>query len=240
MNKVLIIIAITLVLIIFILAILGGILWFYLFSQDDSEDDKTKEEIKVSLEITEEVISKETDDLIIDVRYPKTNNKKIDQKIDDLIQTEINNFKKGIIDPMEGFPSGIYITYIISNKDPLSIIFNVSTYPSGAAHPVSNTNVFNYDLEEERRMENKDIFKGNYLEVLSEICVEELIKKLEPDEFTIDWIYNGADATEENYEHIALTEDGIIVIFEQYQVATYALGKQSIEISSSEISEILK
>lgn len=238
MNKSLIIIVAVLI----ALALLGGVFLAYLFFQDSPENNKETKETKASLEISEEKIEEETDDLIVSVRYPKTNNKKINQEIDNLIESEIDNFKESIMDPIEGLASGIYISYIVSLNSPtiLSIIFDISIYPSGAAHPVSNTNIFNYDLDKERRIDNKEIFTGNYLDVLSEICTERLIEKIEPDEFMINSIYSGAGPTEENYEHIALTENGIVVIFEQYQVAAYVLGKQSIEILASEISDVLK
>ncbi|MBU3942800.1 RsiV family protein [Patescibacteria group bacterium] len=235
---------ITIITAIILLALAGGGYLAYLYFQDNPiEKEEIKiEETKTSLEITEKRIEEETDDLIINVRYPKTNSEKVNQEIDNLIQLEINNFKESILDPIEGLSSGIYITYITSLNSPhfLSIIFDISLYNSGAAHPISITKVFNYDLNEEKRIEAKNILTNNYLEVLSKICIEKLIKKIEPDEFMLETINNGAGPLEENYQNIAFNENGLVVIFEQYQVAAYALGKQSIEISNSEISDILK
>lgn len=228
---------------IIILALASGGYLVYLYFQNNSPKEEIKtEETKTSLEITEKRFEEETEDLIINVRYPKTNNEKVNQEIDNLVQLEINNFKESILEPIEGFSSGIYITYIISLNSPhlLSVIFDVSLYNSGAAHPVSITKVFNYDRNEERRMQAKDIFTDNYLEVLSKICTEKLIEKIQPDEFMTEAINNGASPLEENYQNIAFTEEGIVVVFEQYQVAAYAMGKQSIKIPFSDISEILK
>ncbi len=221
----------------------GGFLAYLYFQNNPKEKEETKiEEIKTKLEIVEKRFEEETDDLIINVRYPKTDNEKVNQEIENLIELEINNFKESILDPVEGFSSGIYITYITSLNSPslLSIIFDISLYNSGAAHPVSITEVFNYDLNQEKTIEAKEVLTDNYLETLSKICVEKLTEKIQPDEFMTDTINNGAGPLGENYQNIAFAENGLVVIFDQYQVAAYALGKQSIEIPFSDISEILK
>ncbi len=236
MNKIIIVILV-------ILLILGVVVGFLFYSHFfSSKDDKIENKVKV--EIVEKQIEEETDLFVIDIKYPlvsKSNDKDINEKIEGLIQQQISDFKGSVdsSEQMEGFANGLYITYEVSLNTPsiISIIFDVSVYFSGAAHPVSYTRVFNYNLEKDEPIES--IFEGSYLETISDYCIEELVNKIEPDEFMEQWIYSGAGPTEDNYKYVAFGEEGLVVIFDQYQVAAYALGKQFVEVPYNEIKDLL-
>jgi len=126
----------------------------------------------------------------------------------------------------------------------LSLEFQISSYYAGAAHPNTSTEILNFRLAPSMRLEIHDLFKrsSNYLEVLSDYCVEDLHKQ-QPQRWhdpvarieelktrKDDWILRGAGPRPRNFERISLRRHGIVVHFDPYQVDCYASGKYEVSI----------
>ncbi len=127
----------------------------------------------------------------------------------------------------------------------ISTLFYEFYYFSGAAHPNNSNFSVNYDLENNREIKLSDLFTGDYLKVLSGICITEISKtKKEYDpEFDIkndEWLQKGAGPDEINFKVFNITKEKFIITFPTYQVASYAEGPQRVEISYDNLKEIIK
>jgi hypothetical protein len=127
---------------------------------------------------------------------------------------------------------------LISGHPILSIVFNGSGY-FGGAHPYSWHHTINYDLSSGQLMALADLFHASspYLQTISEYC----IRDLSTGEHYVfdDFAEDGAAAKEENYADWAITPRGLLIIFEEYQVAPYAAGPQYVLIPYDILSEMI-
>jgi hypothetical protein len=117
----------------------------------------------------------------------------------------------------------------------LSIWFDIGFYSAGAAHPGSYSWTLNYDLHTGSVLALADLFKPDvpYLETLAAYSKQVLNEKgvlLFPD---------GADPLEENYRNWNATPDGLLITFDEYQVAPYAAGSQQVTVPYSELAALL-
>ena len=136
-------------------------------------------------------------------------------------------------------------TVLYSDSRIVSTLFYELDYFAGAAHPSNNNYSFNYDLEKNKEITLSDIFQGNYLKLLSEICIEEISKsKKDYDaEFNTaddEWLNSGAGPDEKNFKVFNITKDKFIITFPTYQVASYAEGPQTVEIPYDRLTTIIK
>lgn len=235
------------ILVLAVIVIGGGL--FYFIKNKDSETMSQLQQLSAETEI----IKEEGEDIkyILDVNFPKIvgmNNEAMEsrtnQDIKDYVLEFIKNFKEGT-GKMELFGEmkhGFYSDYavLLLTNTLLSIRFTNSEYFSGAAHPNSLTQVFNYDITDGELIELTDFFKpeSNYLEVISEFAENELLEKFkEENELLKEMIKSGTAAKAENYEKVGISEDGLIIIFDPYQVAPYALGPQEVKIPYENLKE---
>ena len=114
-----------------------------------------------------------------------------------------------------------------------SFKFDFSFYADGAAHPGLNSLTLNYDLGQGKELELTDLFLPNvtYLEAISKYCIAELSKQ----PFFDSSSSNGAQPTPENYRNWNITPDGLVITFDEYQVAPYAAGPQQVVVPYSEL-----
>lgn len=151
------------------------------------------------------------------------------QKLDEMVQKEIavfrDEFTRGPIVEVST-NSFLEVTYaVISQYDDIwSIKFFYSFYNNGAAHPGDFNHTINYDLGAGRELALGDLFLpgSNYLESISNHCLNELRKQPYSDSFTI----TGAEPTLENYRNWNITPEGLMITFDTYQVAPGAAGPQ--------------
>ena len=214
--------------------------------------DEPVEAPKLTYETVE--FDEETDSYIIDIEYPQFSNaENVNEVIKEKVMNGIDMFHEEI-DIMELNPedlgeffigkNGYYVMYDVSlyTDDIISIAFYESVYWSGAAHPMSYTETFNYDVKENRELGLLDFFVPDTLfwEAISSVVVPKIKQKLYEDEFVEDeWIDDGAGPEPENFHQFTLTEDGFVFHFDPYVVAAYAAGPQRIEVPFSELYAIL-
>lgn len=133
------------------------------------------------------------------------------------------------------------LTYVITrpSKRYLSVIFTAHTY-WGGAHSNWNSEVYNFDLETGERLKNSDIFIGNDLDIAR------LRKKLGnlAKEQDIDWLFLSEDmrAMFDDVEKIelgatkvALTSQGLVFIFDPYEIASFAKGTVTLLIPADDV-----
>ncbi len=112
---------------------------------------------------------------------------------------------------------------------------------TGGAHGVSNRYFYNYDLQNGTLLKEEDIFIEGYEETLADILRHNLVAQ-NPETQVLDDLYQ----TEYDVEKIVpnnnfyYTEDGIIYVFNPYEIAPYAYGETEIMISNAELQPLLQ
>jgi len=163
-------------------------------------------------------------------------------ELKDIVQKEIDAFKKNLADmqPTPGVGSSSFdVRYEqVSQKGNFwSLKFNIEGYTDGAAHPYHYTITVNHDLQNDKDITLDDLFQSNsnYLQTLSDYSKKELSKR----DIGFDGFEQGADPTPDNYHNWNIADDGLIITFDEYQVAPYAAGPQTVKIPFSELSQML-
>lgn len=173
-----------------------------------------------------------------------------DQRVQDfntylkqLVQNEIDGFKANTVanastPPILGGSSfEMQYTLLGQRGDIWSIQFTVFFFADGAAHPGHYSISVNYDLANGREVRLDELFlpTANYLQTISDICKAELSTR----DIGFDGFSAGADPTPENYTRWNLSNEGFLVItFDEYQVAPYVAGPQTVTIPVSQLQDI--
>jgi hypothetical protein len=162
----------------------------------------------------------------------------IAQKIQKRLGTFLSDMVSWQVPPeMKDQASEFDINYQIFNNQQgvVSILFFQFIYYAGAAHPNTNFFVMNFDLNTQKEIQLSDLFQPGsaYLAALSSASEKQLSKK----DFPL--FKDGYAPLETNFQNWNLRQDRLILNFEPYQVAAYAVGPQTVEIPLSELKAIL-
>jgi len=119
----------------------------------------------------------------------------------------------------------------------LAVMFEVVGY-FGGAHPGSRHVPLNFDLAEGRPLALAELFRpeADYLQAIADYSIQELLK--DPEILFTDF-EQAASPSPENYQVWAITPQGILIIFEEYQVAPYAAGPQFVVVPYSALETLL-
>jgi hypothetical protein len=203
----------------------------------------------------------------IAVEYPQLtgsvdpNFEKFNQTVRSLITKKVADFKKEMTpsadepapdeaneSAAESLGSDINISYtvVLAKDDLISIEFTVSSYSAGAAHPNSYTEVVNFDLKNGKPLKLADLFLpgSKYLQTLATYCIQALKKQAKEQGADAmlddDWIQKGAAPELTNYDNWNITNKGLGITFDPYQVGPYAAGPQHVLVPYSALKEIIK
>jgi hypothetical protein len=149
------------------------------------------------------------------------------------VQSAVDQFKQDLsMASVTPIAAGSYfsLTYALTSPPGnfLSLRFQVEGYTDGAAHPYHYTTSFNYDLEAGQELSLAQLFLPgtDYLKTLADYCSAELGKR----EIGFEMFSAGAEPTPENYAVWNLSTEGLVITFNEYQVAAYAAGPQEVTI----------
>jgi hypothetical protein len=203
----------------------------------------------------------------IAVEYPQLtgsvdpNFEKFNQTVRSLITKKVADFKKEMTpsadepapdeaneSAAESLGSDINISYavVLAKDDLISIEFTVSSYSAGAAHPNSYTEVVNFDLKNGKLLKLADLFLpgSKYVQTLATYCIQALKKQAKEQGADAmlddDWIQKGAAPELTNYDNWNITNKGLGITFDPYQVGPYAAGPQHVLVPYSALKEIIK
>lgn len=112
-----------------------------------------------------------------------------------------------------------------------SIRLETLGYVSGAAHPYQIHYAFNFDLERGKDVALSDLFLSgaDFLGTLSKYCAAQLsTRDIDFKDFS-----QGADPTPDNYKVWNIAPEGLLITFDEYQVAPYAAGAQTVTVPYS-------
>ena len=137
----------------------------------------------------------------------------------------------------DGFAFDVQYSLVGQQGDFWSIKIDAMGYSDGAAHPYHYSLTVNYDLDQGREVTLDEIFlpNSNYLQKISEYCKAELGAR----DISFDMFAQGADPTPENYQHWNVSTEGLIITFDEYQVAAYAAGPQVVVIPFPELQGLI-
>lgn len=149
-------------------------------------------------------------------------------------QNEADRFKSDVLasatTPPIAFGSSFEVNYTLIGQQGgiWSFKFDNSYYFDGAAHPGSYSITVNYDLENGRALNLPDLFipGSNYLQIISNYCKAEILTR----DAAFESFIGGADPHPENYARWNLSNEGLTITFDEYQVAPYAAGPQKVVI----------
>lgn len=165
------------------------------------------------------------------------------QAAGEIVQNQIDSFKQMLGD-MSVTPivasSGFYLQHALLSPpgNILSLKFEISQYADGAAHPFGYSITMNYDLERGQELGLEQLFLPgtDYLQVIADYCQAELKKR----DIGFDTLFTeGATPTPENYRNWNITANGLLITFDQYQVAAYAAGPQMVVIPYGALQDII-
>jgi Protein of unknown function (DUF3298) len=164
-------------------------------------------------------------------------------KMTNLVNNEIDFFKKNVseipVDPNFAVSSlDVKYMLLVQTGDIFSLKFDFSFYSAGAAHPGLYSITVNYDLGQGKELALSDLFlpNSNYLQVISSYSITDL-KRQNPE--MDDSFLGGAAPTPENYHNWNVTNDGLMITFDEYQVAPYAAGPQKVIVPYSELQAVI-
>ena len=166
------------------------------------------------------------------------------KKVDDLIQGEIEYFRKNILAQISISPvsTGSFFdakyTVVFQNGELWSLKFDFMGYADGAAHPYHYSITFNYDLEHGKKLSLDGLFRpdSDYLEAVSSYCIFDLSKR---DIGFYGGFEQGAEPTPENYRNWNITPNGLMITFDEYQVAPYTAGAQTVIVPYEELQKVI-
>lgn len=120
----------------------------------------------------------------------------------------------------------------------LSLKFDIQTYYTGAAHPADVSQTANFDLQQGMDLSLADLFvpDADYLTAISKYCIGQLSTR----DIGFEGFELGATATPENYRNWNITADGLMITFDEYQVAPYAAGPQTVVIPYRELAQLIQ
>lgn len=123
----------------------------------------------------------------------------------------------------------------------LSLRFDSSEYIAGAAHPNNETRIVNYDTERHLLLGTIDLFASGTpaMTHLSDSARRILKERFRDDgeEYFQTHIVPGSAPTYENFREVGITPEGLLVIFNPYQVAPYARGTVEVFLPFSDMNE---
>jgi hypothetical protein len=120
----------------------------------------------------------------------------------------------------------------------LSLKFDIQTYFTGAAHPGDTSQTVTFDLDQGRDILLEDLFvpDADFLAAVSRYCIDQLNTR----DIGFQGFELGATADPGNYRNWNLTRDGLMITFDEYQVAPYAAGPQTVVIPYRQFAQIIR
>lgn len=174
---------------------------------------------------------------------------KINANIDAQINGIISDFKSNLADEhstaskKKGYgTSSLDISFVEEKhstlQNTISFSLNGSTYYDGSAHPVSVVQTFNYDTRSGDSLSLRDLF-GPFnaaIQVISDDSTRVLKSGLSNGDPDVDaQIMDGAGPDESNFAAFLLADKGLIIKFDQCQVASCSAGVQQVMIPYTEL-----
>jgi hypothetical protein len=111
----------------------------------------------------------------------------------------------------------------------------------GQMHPIDYYETINYDLQKGHDLHPTEVFRRRYLKAFSAYAREELKNKYDLDaEWSNEWLKRGTRPYEHNFKNWNITPDGILISFEDYQIAPHAFGQAEMIIPFQQLKRVIR
>lgn len=167
-----------------------------------------------------------------DVHYPDFD------KLMSQFMKDYEDFRKEVPDA----PATWYLkdtTKIITNTPEILCFENISESYTGGAHGAYNAAYTNIDMRNGNVLKTKDIFTKGYENALNKLIEQKIRQHFEiksNQSLTDGGLFDNKVSFNDNF---AITKDGIEFLYNQYEIAPYAMGVIEIKLSYKEIDSIL-
>lgn len=200
--------------------------FIYLFFISNDKDKLSYEQV-FNVNNNEKIIEVNEDFYKISVKYPETNYKKLNSKIERFVEREIDSFydfiknEKNEEDRQYQLIIG-YDTYITDNY--ISYVFHIFIDFAGA-HPSTqiHTITYNKSRDDVVNIETLITYNSNILDIFSKESRRQLLKN--KNIVDTNMMMEGTRPLKKNFSNFAFSKNGIILFFESYQVASYSAGE---------------
>lgn len=120
----------------------------------------------------------------------------------------------------------------------LSIKYRLNRYRCGAAHGTGRTITKTYFKNPLYDVKLADLFapKSNFLQLLSACCRRDLLSGHQRDEA---WVRRGTEPNGERLRAFNVTQRGLLMSFDEYEVDCFGAGPQTVAIPYEEFKQIL-
>lgn len=177
----------------------------------------------------------------INIYFPITNYNLLDKEINNIVDTYVKEFKDAINEYkiQENLYYTLYINYDeYTYKNYISFVFNIEMF-TGGAHPNHFITTINYDT-----LNNKFINIDSLIDlnknILNSLSKESRNILSSDKKFQInynkDMMYEGTLPNKENFKNFVLTENGLKILFNYYQIAPYYYGETIINIKYEKLN----
>lgn len=164
-----------------------------------------------------------------------------------IVMEDVQPYLKDRSDPdrdrMKGVDMEHHVTHkvVYATDEVVSVLFYVTGYSTPAAHGYHFPVTFNFDLKTGRDIELARVFKprSGYLRTIAQLCAADLERQFgwKYPSATSPLFARGAEPKRENYTSWVVTRDGLVFIFEEYQVMSYADGEPKVLIPFDTLQE---
>lgn len=194
--------------------------------------------------VADKQIAEQGDGYDFSFTYPQTGVAAADAAMQDFAQGEVASFKSALGSRRADEPPYFAeLTYTIPRNDEsmLSVLFAYSFY-TGGAHPNSTTTAFNFLMPDGARVFLPELIGSAGIQRVSDLAIADLNARLTgPNGLSDpDWIRSGAGPYADNFETFEWLPDEVVLKFDPYQVASYAVGPQEVHISRSQVNDLLR
>ena len=202
--------------------------------------------INQEITITDLTIKENPEALEVNIVFPlvqDVKNKQVEEKINQIIQEDILNFKNQLQTESEEYLQSArneeweirkyvaFVDYIIhyQKDDLLSLSINYYSYTAGA-HGYTLERAYNYNLVNGEEILLKDILKEkkDYIDIINQEIKRQI--ELSPQEYFSEFSVFQSISEEQPFY---LIEDGVVVYFGLYEIAPYSSGIRYFEIPYS-------
>lgn len=167
-----------------------------------------------------------------------------------IVQDEIAKFTAQVKDrapyqknmPKNKLSNNLYIDYATSyikskNNHIISVRYSIQGFIAGMAHPYHYHRVLNFNLDGNQELQLSDLFipDSNYLDVISDYTRNALLRHLD----NKDFVNAGTAAKPENFTNWNIKPNGILFTFDEYKVAPYVYGAQTVLVPFSALKKVL-
>ena len=198
----------------------------------------------------------------IDVEYPELKGEsegftKINTNVKSFIDKRIADFKSGATEvkqpPFPDAKSTLTMRFEYGTRerrgvDPtIYFRFEESPYVAGAAHPNGTVIASNYNLKTGEYLKLSDFFayQSDFLGTISKLANPDLLKQFDTfknsQDGLVDWVKTGTAPTVENFNDNSfyVKSEGLVLIFNPYQVAPYVFGEREVIVPWEELRSYL-